>query len=102
MVYIGIYDIHNKTYVYELEPNGYFPDLTSRGNFNTDWSMAHPSAKFISHHEFYDLAIDDIDYAKKGIYDHYELQDILQLEEFIQYVQNNFNDETKFKICLMN
>ncbi len=102
MVYLGIYDIKSDEYIVNLEIRCDLPEMVYRGNHNTDWAMAISSSKFISHSDFYDLATSDIKYIEDE-YDEYDKDDeFIKLKEFINNVQTKFNDETNFRIYLLN
>lgn len=102
MVYLGIYDINLKEDIVDIEILSDFPSLAARGNWNTDWSMAFISSQFITHSDFYDLATSDIKYFEETYDDYENDNEFIKLKEFINNVQANFNDETNFRIYLLN
>lgn len=101
MVYLGIYDINLKENIVDIEIRG-FTCLSSRGDWNTDWSMAFISSQFITHSDFYDLATSDIKYFEETYDDYENDNEFIKLKEFINNVQTKFNDETNFRIYLLN
>ena len=64
--------------------------------------MAFISSQFITHSDFYDLATSDIKYFEETYDDYENDNEFIKLKEFINNVQANFNDETNFRIYLLN